>query len=233
MKKLVLLGISVFAFSNEICINLNKINYKELLKEELKFAPSYLPENAIEENLNKKIFFAKKYNLKDKNLIAKLGAIEALSNAYRQYLIKKYSPNEKVIKSFYEEYKDQFAPSTIVNISTIKVKSIDLADKIYKELKKNPSKFNEIAKKYSLDNNIHYVNLPLDKFVFKVRDFIRNAKKGDISKPIKIGEFYYIDRVDNKKVIKPTYENLKPQIKKLLVNIYVNKLMQKMYEDAQ
>ena len=90
-----------------------------------------------------------------------------------------------------------------------------------------------MAKKYSLDNTIHYVNLPIDKFNLKVRDFIRKAKKGDISEPIKIGEFYYIDRVDNKKTLKPTYENLKPQIKKLLVNIYVNKLMKKMYEDAQ
>ena len=233
MKRLLFLSLGVFAFSNEICMDLNKINSKELLKEELKFAPSYIPKNVVEENLKKKIFFAKKYNQKDKALVAKLGAIEALSNAYREYLIKKYSPNEKVIKSFYEEYKEQFAPSTIVDISTIKVKSVDLADKIYKELKKDPSKFDELAKKYSLDKNIHYVNLPLDKFAFKVRDFIRNAKKGDISEPIKIGEFYYIDRVDNKKTIKPTYENLKPQIKKLLVNIYVNKLMQKMYEDAQ
>ena len=233
MKKLLFLSLGVFAFSNEICMDLNKINSKELLKEELKFAPSYIPKNVVEENLKKKIFFAKKYNQKDKALVAKLGAIEALSNAYREYLIKKYSPNEKVIKSFYEEYKNEFAPSTIVDISTIKVKSVDLADKIYKELKKDPSKFDKLAKKYSLDKNIHYVNLPLDKFAFKVRDFIRNAKKGDISEPIKIGEFYYIDRVDNKKTIKPTYENLKPKIKKLLVNIYVNKLMQKMYEDEQ
>ena len=233
MKKLLLLGVGIFAFSNEICMNLNKINSKELLKEELKFAPSYIPKSSIEENLKKKIFFAKKYNLKDKDLVAKLGAIEALSNAYREYLIKKYSPNEKVIKSFYEEYKNQFAPSTIVNISTIKVKSIDLADKIYKKLKKEPSKFDKLAKEYSLDKNIHYVNLPVDKFAYKVRDFIRKSKKGEISKPVKIGEFYYIDRLDNKKTIKPTYENLKPQIKKILVNIYVNKLMKKMYEDAQ
>lgn len=233
MKKLLLVSIGIFAFSNEISINLNKINKKELLKEELKFAPSYIPKNTIEENLNKKIFFAKKYNLKDKALVAKLGAVEALSNAYRNYLIKKYSPDDKVIKSFYEEYKAQFAPSTTVNISTIKVKSVDLADKLYNELKSNPSKFNKLAKKYSLDKNIHYINLSLDKFNLEVRNFIRNAKKGQITKPVKIGEFYYIDRVDNKKTISPTYKNLKPQIKKILVNIYVNKLMKKMYEDAQ
>ena len=130
------------------------------------------------------------------------------------------------------EYKDQFAPSTIVDISTIKVKSIDLADKIYSELKKGAS-FEKLAKKYSLDENIHYVNLPLDKFAYEVRNFIRKAKKGEISKPIKVGEFYYIDRLDNKKTIKPTYENLKPQIKEILVNIYVKKLMDKMYEEGQ
>ena len=83
MKKVLLLGLSIFAFSNEICMDLNKIDKKALLQEELKFAPSYIPKNTIEENLNKKIFFAKKYNQKDKDLVAKLGAIEALSNAYR------------------------------------------------------------------------------------------------------------------------------------------------------
>lgn len=230
MKKLLLLSAAVFAFSNQICFDLNDKNLVEIKK---KFMPSYIPKSAAEKIVKKELFFAKKYNLKDKNLVAKLGAIESLANAYREYLKKKYAPNDKVIKSFYMEYKDQFAPQTIVDISSIKVKSIDLADKIYKELKKDPKKFDKLAKKYSLDSNIRYVNLPLDKFAFKVREFIRNAKKGDISEPIKIGEFYYIDRIDNKKIIKPTYENLKPKIKDILVNIYVNRLMKKMYEDVQ
>jgi len=233
MKRLLLAGIAVFAFSNEICINLNKINKNELIKKKQEFLPSYYPKEAAEKIINKELFFAKKYNQKDKDTIAKLGAVEALANAYRNYLVKKYSPNDKVIKSFYLEYKDQFAKETVANISTIKVKSIDLADKIYSELKKSPSKFDKLAKKYSIDENIKYVNLPLDKFALNVRNFIRKAKPGEISKPIKIGEFYYIDRLDKKKVIQPTYENLKPKLKKLLVNIYVNKLMKKMYEDAQ
>jgi len=233
MKKILLLSLAVFALSNEICFDLNKIDKTKLIKLKEKFLPEYLPKEAAKKIIDKELFFAKKYNLKDKDLIAKLGAIEALADAYRNYLIKKYAPNEKVIKSFYEEYKDNFAKTTIVDISTIKVKSLNLADKIYNELKKNPKKFDELAKKYSLDENIKYTNLALDKFNIKVRNFIRKAKKGEISEPIKIGEFYYIDRVDNKKEITPTYKNLKPQLKKLLVNIYVNNLMKKMYEDAQ
>ena len=233
MKKILLLSLAVFAFSNEICFDLNKIDTNKLIKLKEKFLPEYLPKEAAEKIIKKELFFAKKYNLKDKDLVAKLGAIEALANAYRNYLIKKYAPNEKVIKSFYEEYKNNFAKTTIVDISTIKVKSLNLADKIYNELKKNPKKFDELAKKYSLDENIKYTNLALDKFNLKVRNFIRKAKKGEISEPIKIGEFYYIDKVDNKKTITPTYKNLKPQLKKLLVNIYVNNLMKKMYEDAQ
>ena len=85
----------------------------------------------------------------------------------------------------------------------------------------------------SLDKNIKYVNLPIDKFAYNVREFLRSAKKGEISEPIKISNFYYIDRLDNKKTIKPTYENLKPQIKEILVNIYVKNLMNKTYEDEQ
>ena len=231
MKKIFLLSLAVFAFSNEICFNLKKDD--KLLDVYKKNMPSYIPSSAASKNLDKMIFFAKKYNLKDKDEIAKLGAIEALANAYRNYLIKKYSPNDKVIKSFYEEYKNNFSKETYVDISTIKVKSIDLADKIYKELKKNPKKFDKLAKKYSLDENIKYKNIALDKFAFEVRDFIRKAKKGEILKPIKVGEFYYIDRVDNKKEVTPTYENLKPKLKKILVNIYVNKLMKQMYEEER
>jgi len=232
MKKLLLLTATVFAFSNELCVDFNKIDLNKLAKTKQKFVPSYVKMNT-KEVLQKELFFAKKYNQKDKNLIAKLGAIEMLSDAYKESLIKKYSPNDKVIKSFYEEYKGSFVKTTKFNISSIRVKTIDVADKIYSELQKNPSKFNEVAKKYSLDDNIHYKDISLDKFAFSLRKILRKAKKNEILKPVKVGEFYYIDRVDSKKVIIPTYKNLKPQLKKLLVNIYVKNLMKKMYEDAQ
>jgi len=232
MKKILLFASITFAFSNQVCIDFNKIDINKLAKEKTKFLPSYVKVNT-KDLLKKELFFAKKYTQKDKALIAKLGAVELLYEAYKNELIKKYSPNDKVIKSFYEEYKDNFSKTIQVNLSSIRVKSVLLADKIYSQLQKNPSEFDKLAKKYSLDDTIHYKNISLDKFAFNVRNFIETAKLKEISKPIKVGEFYYIDRIDAKKTITPTYKNLKPQLKKLLVEIYVKNLMKKMYEDAE
>ena len=236
MKKLFLPLLVSSLFANNLCVDVNHIKAEKLVKYEKMLLSYYIPKNKAYEIINKELFFAKKYlklfPAKSKNIFI-LGGIKALSEAYRNYLIKKYSPNDEVIKSFYMEYKNSFLPSVKVDISTIKVKSVELADEIYKKLKKNPSLFYKMAKKYSIDNDIKYVNLPLDKFAFNVRNFLEHAKVGEISKPLKVGNFYYIDKIDKKEHISVKYKDIKPQIKKLLVNIYVNKLMKKMYEDAQ
>ena len=64
------------------------------------------------------------------------------------------------------------------------------------------------------------------------RGSIRKAKKGDIIS-FEIDGFYFIDKIEDKKEITPTYENLKPKLKKILAGIYVNKLMNKMYEEGK
>ena len=233
MKKFIFFVIVTILFGKNICFNLNNVNIDKLAAKEVKLLHQNIPYNSVVKSLKYQLFFAKKYNFKDKNIIAELGAIQFLYSAYRNYLIKKYSPNEKVLKSFYIEYKDNFAPQTFVNISTIKVTSLKTADKIYSILKKHPSEFDKLAKKYSLENHIHYIKIPLSKFNYKIRQMIRKSKKGDIIEPIKIGNFYYIDKIDEKKTLEPTFKNLKPELKKILVQIYVDNLMKKMYEDQQ
>ena len=214
--------------ANSVCFDLNKndqlINKYKALHSNFKNSSKLL---------EKKLYFAKKYNNNDKDIIAKIGAIEALYEAYRKNLLNKYSPDDKVIKSFYIDNKEAFKESTLVNISTIKVISVDLADKIYNILKKEPKKFEELAKKHSLDKQIYFTDIPLANFNYKVREAIRVAKEHDILEPIKVGNYIYINRIDRKIKKDSSYKNLKPEIKKILVNIYVNKLMDKMYEEDE
>jgi parvulin-like peptidyl-prolyl isomerase len=226
------LFIFVFVYANEFCLDFDKIN-KKLFEKKIQLSPSYYSSDYVEKQLKKEIFFAKKYNLSDKKIIAKIGAVDALYYAYIKYLKKKYAPNDKVLKSFYIEYKNEFPKITKVNVSFIKCISLDLADKIYEILKKNPNKFQDLAKKYSLDENIKYENMDLKKFPYKSRKFIRNAKIGDISKPIIIGKYYFIYKLDKKVTLQPTYENLKPYIKDILVTMYVKHLMEKMYRNDE
>ena len=227
MKKFILF-FPIVLLANSICFDLK--NNEKLLNKYKSFH-SDLKNSA--KLLEKKLYFAKKYDNSDKDIVAKIGAIEALYDAYRNNLLKKYSPDDKVIKSFYIDNKEAFKESTLVNTSTIKVFSVDLADKIYNILKKEPKKFEELAKKHSLDKQIYFTDIPLANFSYKVREAIRVAKEHDILEPIKVGNYIYINRIDKKIKKDPSFKNLKPEIKKILVNIYVNKLMDKMYEEDE
>jgi hypothetical protein len=40
---------------------------------------------------------------------------------------------------------------------------------------------------------------------------------------------FFIDKLNDKKTIQPTYENLKPELKTLLQNIYINKKLEQLY----
>ena len=227
MKKFILF-FPIVLLANSICFDLK--NDDRLLNKYKSFHPDLKDSSKL---LEKRLYFANKYNNDDKDIVAKIGAIEALYDAYRNNLLKKYSPDDKVIKSFYIDNKEAFKESTLVNISTIKVISIDLADKLYNILKNEPKRFEELAKKYSLDKTIYFKDIPLDKFNYKAREAIRKAKEQDILEPIKVGNYFYINRIDKKIKKDPSFKNLKPEIKKILVNIYVNKLMDKMFEEDE
>ena len=192
--------------------------------------------SSVKKQIQKEKYFAsvflKKYGIDDNTSKAlSLSLNDTLTKLYTLKLKEKYAPNSKVIKSFYLENRAAFTADTIVNVSTITLKTVKKADEVYSKIVKNKTEFNKLAKANSLDTNIDYVNVSISKFAPKLRKWIRDAKVGDISQPIKIGNFYFIDRV-NKKVEKaPTFENLKPKLKKLLVDIYVNRLLANQYRE--
>jgi len=236
---IILSGIALYA--SEVCINTNiKKITPELVKTKKQIIPNgkYYTDDSVKKVIKKEKFFAnafiKQFGIDEKTKKAlTLSAYETLTELYRNKLKEKYAPDEKTIKSFYIDHKDEFQPETKVSISTITLASLKKADEIYAKLKKHPEKFDELAKKYSIDSNIKYKDVELSKFAYPVREWIRKAKKGEISEPVKVGKYYFIDRLENKKERGVSYEELKPFIKEILVNIYINNLMKKQYEEAQ
>ena len=214
--------------------------FGNITKEEIKIKKQIIPngkyytDESVRNVIKKEQFFANKFlkefgETEKAKIAIKLAKQEVLAKLYREKLKEKFIPNEEAIKSFYIDNKEEFAPSTTISLSVITLKNIDIADKVYKELKKNPDKFKEIAKKYSLDNHIDYKDVSIAIVAPQVRAWVRKAKVGEISEPFKVGKMFFIDKLNDKKTIQPTYENLKPELKTLLQNIYINKKLEQLY----
>jgi len=231
---------SIFIYANStICYEIPK-NIK-VSKEEIKIYKNsitngdILSDKTIKETILKNRLFSKaflnryKIDKKTKTLL-NISIENALSNLYIEKLKQFNKPNDKVLKSFYLDHKDEFKPIEKVSISTIKVNSLKKADKIYLKLKQNPKLFEELAKRENLDPQIHYKDISILRFNPIVREWIRNHKKGDISEPIKIGNSFFIDRIDNKTKTNISYNSLKEDIKNLLMSIYVNSMIKKEFE---
>jgi len=215
---------------------------EHISKEVIDIKKSIIPngelyqDNSVAKQIKKEKYFAsafiKQYKIDKKTDEAlSLAVNETLTTLYANKLKEKYAPDSKVIKSFYLDNKKDFAVDTLVSLSTIIVKTLDKADALYEQIQADKKDFEKIAKENSLDSNIDYADISISKCAMPLRKWIRSAKVGDISEPIKIGNSYYIDRLNKKVTKSPTYENLKPMIKKMLVNIYVNKLMAEDFRD--
>ena len=190
-----------------------------------------VPDSAVRNDLLKNRLFAKAFLEQsgfvdeDTKIVINQAVEKALANLYMQELKRKNQPDEKALKSFYLDHAESFKPLTNVSISTIAVDSLKKADEIYLKLKKDPKLFEEIAKKESLDASAssggHYKDVPILKFAPAIRDWIRKHKEGDISEPIMVGRYFYIDRIDRKSKTDTSYESLKSDIKKILVNAFL------------
>ena len=179
--------------------------------------------------------FLKQGNLTKKEKLAINIAIEdILAKVYIEKYKETHKPSQAAIKSFYLDHKESFQPTQKISVSSIVTDSLSKADKIYLQVTKNPKKFNAIAKKESLEPlAISFKNISIAAFNPVVREWIRNHKKEDISEPIKIGRFYYIDRLDKKVQTVVDYKHLKNNIKTLLSNLYIKNRLENHYESLK
>ena len=231
---------SIFIYANSTICYENPKNIK-VSKEEIRIYKNnitngnILSDKAIKETLLKNRLFSKaflkKYNIDKKTkTLLNLSIENTLSNLYIKKLKQLNKPDDKVLKSFYLDHKDEFKPVEKVSISTIKVNSLKKADKIYLKLKQNPKLFEDIAKRESIDPQIHYKNISILRFNPFIREWIRNHKKGNISEPIKIGNYFFIDKIDDKTKTNISYNSLKNDIKNILMSVYVNSMIKKELE---
>lgn len=229
-----------FLYGKNLCYDINSIKATSIGIEAVKeYDNLNIPKKYIKKVFDRNIVFAKalvkKYSLnkKDKEYID-LKIAEALANIYMKKESNRFQPNEQEIKSFYIDHKSEFKPILEANLSLISVASLNLADKIYSELRKNPNKFKELAKKYSIDGtsqiggSLGVVNL--DRFPFVIRKWVREHKKGDISEPIKVGNYFFILQLHKKIEKQPTYENEREWIKKLLTKLVKYKKLKEEYK---
>ena len=238
-KIIIILGSIVFSFA--YCFQPSS---QDISSEEVKLYKKIFPQNAymsdkvVKEKILRNRLFSNEYTKtplseEDKKKL-QLVAEWILALSYQEKIKKEHPPTEEALKSFYLDHKDSFKPTEIVDISSIAVPSLKKADEIYLTLKKNPEKFEEIAKKESLDPSAKiggkYKNVPILMFHPEVREWIRTHKKGDISEPIKAGKYYYIDRIDNKYKTSTDYNSIKKDIKELLENLYMKNILDKKFE---
>lgn len=184
-----------------------------------------IPDKYIKKTQKRNLLFAnalkKNYTL-DENDTAylKLKAAEAMAKLYIKKKSKIFEPSEADVKSFYIDHKNEFTSDLEAELSIIAVKSLNLADNISAELNMDKSKFESLAKRYSVDGSSEiggYIGYTkLEKFPYQLRHWIENSKEYQISKPIKAGDYWFILKITDKRLSSTDYEDLKPTIKSLL-----------------
>ena len=242
MKKGVFLAFAIvpLLYGQSVCVDTSNLDVSskgiELIKE---YDDLSIPNKYVKRVFNRNTLFAKallkKYGLSEEDRgYIDLKVAEALANIYMKKESDRFEPNEKEIKSFYIEHMDEFKPILKAELSLISVKSLELADRIYKELQKDTSKFKELAKKYSIDGTSEIGGklgkVDLDKFPLPVREWVRGHKESEISEPIRIGDYFFVVQLHKKVEKKPTYENVKDEIKNLLKRLVKTKKLKEEYK---
>ena len=244
-RTIILLSTVVSLWANpKICYNLPKdtkiTNVDiEVFKKSAQ-SPIFTSDNVVERELLKNRLFAKSFleknNLKDNDVkrYVNLMVEQALASLYIAKIKEKNKPSDSVIKSFYLDHIDSIKPVEQVSVSVIALDSLKRADEVYLELKKDSSKFEAIAKKESLDPSAsdggHYKDIKITNFAPVIRKYLREHKVAQVSQPMQVGRFFYIERIDKKEKSDVGYDSLKKDVKDLLSNIYLNQKIKEEFE---
>ena len=150
--------------------------------------------------------------------------------------LKKIKVTDSEVKTFYAknpEYRtSQILYRLRANPSKEDVKNaLEQSNMIYNQLVKSPSKFSEIAKKFSqtssapIGGDLGYQ--PKTKLTPEYYEAIRNKANGFISKPFRSQYGYHIAKVTGKK----TYEQIEKKLyKKIIYDIKRDAILDKYFE---
>ncbi len=147
--------------------------------------------------------------------------------------------DEKDLKAFYEKIKKDIAEPEKVHSKHILVKDKKLADELYEKLKKDPSKFEDFAREYSVDSSskqggdigAHEKGTLVPEYESALEK-LKNP--GDIS-PVTKSQFgYHIIKLVGKEAAKvPTFEEVKEELKEAFIRENQKKIFDSLIEDLK
>lgn len=163
-----------------------------------------------------------------------------IRQAYIDSLMKDEITDEKINEKYLELTKELEGKKEY-EISHILVKTKDQAEKIIKDLqaKKAAPKYEELAKKHSLDQesankggSLGYVLE--DNMIKEIGDVISSLKKGEVSKPIQTKFGWHVIKYNDVRDAKPmSFESVKDNIKEQLTQDRLNEINAKITKNAQ
>lgn len=144
----------------------------------------------------------------------------------RELTLKDVTVTDEALKAFFAEHKDKYDLPVRVSVSEIVVASKADADEVLAQLKKDPDKFADLARVYSLSpytksrGGKRPEDMPVDRIQSpEVRAVVTSLPIGEISGAMRVTtggqEQWYILRVDNRKPArKGNFEQDKEQIER-------------------
>ncbi|MFV9511708.1 peptidyl-prolyl cis-trans isomerase [Tepidibacillus sp. LV47] len=130
---------------------------------------------------------------------------------------------EKDLKTYYQEYQEQFKEPEKVHLKQIVVKNKQEGLQVVKELK-NGSDFNTLAQEMSMDiltaskgGDLGFISLEDTALPPQIINTVKVLKIGEVSDPIKIKDGYAIIQiVERKKAINYSFDDVKGEIRRKL-----------------
>lgn len=160
---------------------------------------------------------AKKYD-QDKEFAEELEIVKnnMLKNYAMHKVFESVTITDKELKEYYENNKETLFSPVTYTASHILVEDEKEADKIYEEIKDGKD-FAKAAEEYSLDpsakNGGQLGSFPRGVMVKEFQEGLDSLKVGEISKPVKTEFGYHLIKLDDKKEIESTFEEIKDQVR--------------------
>ena len=160
---------------------------------------------------------AKKYD-QDKEFAKELELVKnnMLKNYAMHKVFESVTITDKELKEYYENNKETLFSPVTYTASHILVEDEKEADKIYEEIKDGKD-FAKAAEEYSLDpsakNGGQLGSFPRGVMVKEFQEGLDSLKVGEISKPVKTEFGYHLIKLDDKKEIESTFEEIKDQVR--------------------
>ena len=193
----------------------------------------------LEKELNKEAKKSKATHTKEVNNLIENAKNRILRQAYIDSLIKEEVTDQKISEK-YAEINNEIVGKKEYSVSHIVVKTKAEAEKIAQELKsKKGSKFSDLAKKYSIDQNsaenggnLGYI--VETNMIKEIADAIITLKKDEVSNPIQTKFGWHLVKIsDSREAKNPPFESVKDSIRDQMIQDKISEVNSKITKDLK